>query len=89
MEREMAVKKLKELEGQDLRPLADKYGVTVWKEWEAEQGLGWSSFGTVSWIAYQFFTFTEFWFMGTQARFFETVEVRRDQSQRDPPNHDD
>jgi DNA mismatch repair protein MutH len=31
MEREIAVKKLKQLEGQDLRKLADKFGVTVWK----------------------------------------------------------
>lgn len=31
MEREIAVQKLKQLEGQDLRPLADKYQVTVKK----------------------------------------------------------
>ena len=31
MEREQAVTKLKELEGQDLRALADKYQVTVWR----------------------------------------------------------
>jgi DNA mismatch repair protein MutH len=31
MEREIAVQKLKLLEGQDLRKLADKFGVTVWK----------------------------------------------------------
>jgi DNA mismatch repair protein MutH len=31
MEREEAVKRLKQLEGQDLRKLADKFGVTVWK----------------------------------------------------------
>jgi len=31
MEREIAVPKLRQLEGQDLRALADKFGVTVWK----------------------------------------------------------
>jgi DNA mismatch repair protein MutH len=31
MEREQAVAKLKELQGQDLRALADKYQVTVWR----------------------------------------------------------
>lgn len=31
MEREEAVRRLKELEGIDLRPLADKYQVTVWR----------------------------------------------------------
>jgi hypothetical protein len=31
MEREQAVAKLKELQGQDLRALADKYLVTVWQ----------------------------------------------------------
>jgi DNA mismatch repair protein MutH len=31
MEREIAVEKLKLLENQDLRSLADKYGITVWK----------------------------------------------------------
>lgn len=31
MEREQAVAKLKELQGQDLRELADKYQVTVWR----------------------------------------------------------
>jgi len=31
MEREIAVQKLKQLEGQDLRILADKFAVTVWK----------------------------------------------------------
>jgi DNA mismatch repair protein MutH len=31
MEREIAVQKLKQLEGQDLRKLADKFSVTVWK----------------------------------------------------------
>lgn len=31
MERELAVAKLKELQGQDLRALADKYQVTVWR----------------------------------------------------------
>lgn len=31
MEREEAVRRLKELEGVDLRPLADKYQVTVWR----------------------------------------------------------
>ena len=31
MERELAVQKLRELEGTDLRPLAERYGVTVWK----------------------------------------------------------
>ena len=31
MEREEAVRRLKEIEGKDLRPLADSHGVTVWK----------------------------------------------------------
>ncbi len=31
MERQEALPKINELVGQDLRPLADKYGVTVWK----------------------------------------------------------
>jgi hypothetical protein len=30
MERDEAIKRLKELEGADLRPLADKHCVTVW-----------------------------------------------------------
>ncbi|MCS7048138.1 MAG: MvaI/BcnI family restriction endonuclease [Verrucomicrobiae bacterium] len=31
MDRDEAVRKLKQLEGQDLRKLADEYGVTVWR----------------------------------------------------------
>lgn len=32
MERRDAIKKLRRLEGQDLRKLADRYKVTVWRE---------------------------------------------------------
>jgi len=32
MNREIALQKLKKLEGQDLRKLADKYKITVFKE---------------------------------------------------------
>ena len=38
MEREIALKELKKLEGQDLRPLADKYGITVWKDGKPNKG---------------------------------------------------
>lgn len=38
MEREEAKQKLAELIGIDLRPLADKYGVTVWKEGKLNKG---------------------------------------------------
>ena len=38
MEREIAVQKLRLLEGQDLRPLADKYGITVWKDGKPNKG---------------------------------------------------
>ncbi len=38
MERAEAVKKLKELEGQDLRELADLYNVTVWKKGKLNKG---------------------------------------------------
>jgi DNA mismatch repair protein MutH len=38
MQRNEAVAKLRELEGQDLRPLADKYGVTVWKGTKLNKG---------------------------------------------------
>jgi DNA mismatch repair protein MutH len=38
MEREIALKRLKELIGHDLRPLADKYGITVWKNGKPNKG---------------------------------------------------
>lgn len=38
MERTEAIKKLKELEGQDLRRFADSYNVTVWKEKKLNKG---------------------------------------------------
>jgi len=38
MERTEAIKKLKELEGKDLRRLADRYNVTVWKEGKLNKG---------------------------------------------------
>jgi DNA mismatch repair protein MutH len=38
MERQDAVKKLKELEGKDLRPLADQYQVTVWSDGKKNKG---------------------------------------------------
>lgn len=38
MERTEAIKKLKELEGKDLRILADRYNVTVWKEEKLNKG---------------------------------------------------
>ncbi len=38
MEREDAVRKLKALEGQDLRPLADRYHVTVWSGGKKNKG---------------------------------------------------
>lgn len=38
MERSEAVRKLKELEGQDLRSLADLYNVTVWKDGRLNKG---------------------------------------------------
>lgn len=38
MERKEAVQKLKELEGKDLRQLADKYEVTVWRSGKLNKG---------------------------------------------------
>lgn len=38
MERTEAIAKLKELEGKDLRNLADRYNVTVWKESKLNKG---------------------------------------------------
>ena len=38
MERSEAVTKLKKLEGVDLRPLADKYAVTVWSGEKKNKG---------------------------------------------------
>lgn len=38
MERTDAIAKLKELEGKDLRKLADRYNVTVWKEGKLNKG---------------------------------------------------
>ncbi len=38
MEREVAITKLKELEGQDLRKLADKFSITVWKDGKKNKG---------------------------------------------------
>jgi DNA mismatch repair protein MutH len=38
MERQEAVLKLRALEGQDLRPLADRYQVTVWNEGKKNKG---------------------------------------------------
>lgn len=38
MERQDAVRKLKALEGQDLRPLADRYQVTVWSGGKKNKG---------------------------------------------------
>ena len=38
MDRQEAVKRLKALEGKDLRALADKYGVTVWKKGRINKG---------------------------------------------------
>jgi DNA mismatch repair protein MutH len=38
MERDEAVKKLKQLEGKDLRQLADRYKVTVWKSGKLNKG---------------------------------------------------
>jgi DNA mismatch repair protein MutH len=40
MERNEAVRKLKQLEGQDLRRLADQHGITVWKG--ARKNKGWA-----------------------------------------------
>lgn len=38
MERKDAIRKLKELEGKDLRKLADRYAVTVWKDGKLNKG---------------------------------------------------
>jgi len=38
MERAEAIKRLKELQGQDIRPLADKYGITVFKNDKKNKG---------------------------------------------------
>lgn len=38
MERDEAIRKLKKLEGRDLRSLADRYQVTVWKEGKLNKG---------------------------------------------------
>jgi len=38
MERDIAIRKLKELEGTDLVPLASKYAVTIWKEDRKNKG---------------------------------------------------
>lgn len=38
MERDIAIRKLKELEGTDLVPLASKYAVTIWKEDKKNKG---------------------------------------------------
>lgn len=38
MHREIAILKIEELVGFDLRPLADKYGVTVWKDGKINKG---------------------------------------------------
>ena len=38
MERDIAIKKLEELEGSDLVPLASKYDVTIWKENKKNKG---------------------------------------------------
>jgi len=38
MERDIAIKKLKELEGTDLVPLASKYAVTIWKKDKKNKG---------------------------------------------------
>ena len=38
MERKDAIKKLRGLEGQDLRKLAERYKVTVWKEGKLNKG---------------------------------------------------
>lgn len=38
MEREYAVEKLKELEGEDLVPLAGQYGVIIWKGYKKNKG---------------------------------------------------
>jgi DNA mismatch repair protein MutH len=38
MERDNAIRKLKELEGTDLVPLASKYAVTIWKEDKKNKG---------------------------------------------------
>src|SRR3989304_2979566 len=38
MERSEAIRRLKELEGQDLRRLADRHNVTVWKEGKLNKG---------------------------------------------------
>ncbi|MFZ2397436.1 MAG: MvaI/BcnI family restriction endonuclease [Smithella sp.] len=38
MERDIAIRKLKELEGIDLVPLASKYAVTIWKEDKKNKG---------------------------------------------------
>lgn len=40
MEREEAIRKLKELEGRDLVPLASQYNVTIWKG--AKKNKGWA-----------------------------------------------
>jgi len=40
MERENAIRKLKELEGKDLVPLASKYAVTIWKG--VKKNKGWA-----------------------------------------------
>jgi DNA mismatch repair protein MutH len=40
MQRDEAVAKLRTLEGKDLRPLAEKYGVTVWKG--SKKNKGWA-----------------------------------------------
>jgi DNA mismatch repair protein MutH len=38
VERDIAVARLKDLEGKDLRPLADKFNVTVWKDGKKNKG---------------------------------------------------
>lgn len=38
MEREIAIGKLKELEGKDLVPLASRYGITIWKADKKNKG---------------------------------------------------
>jgi DNA mismatch repair protein MutH len=41
MEREEAISRIRELIGQDLRPLADKYGITVWAP-NGNKNKGWA-----------------------------------------------
>ena len=38
MERIEAIKRLRELQGQDIRPLADRYGITVFKNDKKNKG---------------------------------------------------